>query len=60
MNVMEDGSNDNSDDENQDEKWLFYYMLGKISEKRKEIPENWLDMYSKVTLIFNSLTNRIG
>jgi calcineurin-binding protein cabin-1 len=38
---------EDSDEETQDERWLFYYMLGKISEKRKEAPEIWLEVYCK-------------
>lgn len=38
-------SESDDEEEGQDEKWLYYYMLGKISEKRKESPEKYLDYY---------------
>lgn len=31
-----------------DERWLHYYMLGKIAEKRKQDPACFLDHYHKV------------
>lgn len=39
------GGSDEDEEEGQDEKWLYYYMLGKISEKRKESAEKYLDYY---------------
>lgn len=35
----------NDDDDGNDEKWLCQYMLGKISEKRKEEPKVYLNHY---------------
>lgn len=41
------GSEDNADAN--DEKWLCQYMLGKISEKRKEQPTIYLNHYLMVS-----------
>lgn len=35
------------DPDSHDEKWLYHYMLGKISEKRKEQPEMFINHYIK-------------
>ncbi|XP_070506790.1 calcineurin-binding protein cabin-1-like [Chironomus tepperi] len=35
------------DDENHDEKWYYSFMLGKIAEKRKEVPSIYLNLYLK-------------
>lgn len=44
-------SNDiNSEENANDEKWLCQYMLGKISEKRKEDPKIYLNHYLLVNL----------
>lgn len=32
-------------DDSHDEKWLYHYMLGKIAEKRKELPNVFIDHY---------------
>lgn len=39
--------NQEDSDDNHDEKWLYYFMLGKISEKKKEPPINYLNHYLK-------------
>ncbi|XP_031617058.1 calcineurin-binding protein cabin-1-like isoform X2 [Contarinia nasturtii] len=36
-----------SDDNSDDEKWLYHYMLGKVAEKRKEPPNVVIDHYLK-------------
>lgn len=36
---------EDDEDEGQDEMWLYYYMLGKISEKKREDPKRYLDFY---------------
>lgn len=38
---------DADDDQDHDEKWLYHYMLGKIAEKRKDLPSVFLDHYKK-------------
>lgn len=35
-----------------EEEWLIHYMLGKIAEKRKEPPLEYLQLYKKVKLSF--------
>lgn len=35
------------DEENHDEKWYYSFMLGKIAEKRKEVPSMYLNHYLK-------------
>lgn len=32
-----------------EEEWLIHYMLGKIAEKRKQAPPDFLQLYQKVT-----------
>lgn len=39
--------NTGDEDDAHDEKWLYHYMLGKIAEKRKELPEIFIDHYIK-------------
>lgn len=34
-----------------EEEWLIHYMLGKIAEKRKQIPVEYLQFYKKVNKI---------
>lgn len=34
-----------------EEEWLIHYMLGKIAEKRKQIPVDYLQFYKKVNKI---------
>lgn len=41
----QDIDSDDESNEGQDEKWLYYYILGKISEKRHEEPKIYLDFY---------------
>ncbi|XP_059614787.1 calcineurin-binding protein cabin-1-like [Phlebotomus argentipes] len=36
-------------EESHEEKWLYHYMLGKVSEKRKEQPSVYLDHYMKAS-----------
>lgn len=31
-----------------EEEWLIHYMLGKIAEKRKQLPVDYLQFYKKV------------
>lgn len=31
-----------------EEEWLIHYMLGKIAEKRKQLPTEYLQFYKKV------------
>lgn len=39
--------NHEESDENHDEKWYYHFMLGKIAEKKKEPPINYLNHYLK-------------
>lgn len=34
-----------------EEEWLIHYMLGKIAEKRKQTPLEYLQLYKKVYLL---------
>ena len=34
--------------DNDEEEWLINYMLGKIAEKRKQPPREYLELYKKV------------
>ncbi|XP_055295611.1 calcineurin-binding protein cabin-1-like [Sitodiplosis mosellana] len=40
-------ADDESDENTDDEKWLYHYMLGKVSEKRKELPNVVIEHYLK-------------
>lgn len=42
-----DAEKQRNEDDSHDEKWLYHYMLGKISEKRKEPPSITLEHYNK-------------
>lgn len=44
---LNSNKNQEESDENHDEKWYYHFMLGKISEKRKEPPINYLNHYLK-------------
>lgn len=35
-----------------EEEWLIHYMLGKITEKRKQPPMEYLELYKKVRRLF--------
>lgn len=35
-----------------EEEWLIHYMLGKIAEKRKQAPMEYLELYKKVRKLF--------
>lgn len=42
-----------------EEEWLIHYMLGKIAEKRKQTPVEYLQLYQKVNDdLFCGLMNR--
>lgn len=47
--VAHEESKNNDEDDNHDEKWYYHFMLGKIAEKRKEPPINYLNHYLKST-----------
>lgn len=46
MNLSTDDG-DKSKKSDDDEKWLYHYMLGKVSEKRKESPNTYIEHYLK-------------
>lgn len=46
-NATRNNASAGDDDDAHDEKWLYHYMLGKIAEKRKEMPEVFIDHYIK-------------
>lgn len=37
------------DGDSDEEEWLIHYMLGKIAEKRRQPPKDYLLLYKKVT-----------
>lgn len=49
INNMKLPQSENEDDSenSDDEKWLYNYMLGKVAEKRKEVPNTVIDYYLK-------------
>lgn len=47
MHELNLSKNQEDSDDSHDEKWLCYFMLGKISEKKKEQPINYLNHYLK-------------
>lgn len=44
---LNSNKNQEENDDNHDEKWYYHFMLGKISEKKKEAPVNYLNHYLK-------------
>lgn len=46
-NMKPPPSSDESDSGSDDEKWLYHYMLGKVAEKRKELPHIVIEHYLK-------------
>lgn len=42
-----------------EEEWLIHYMLGKIAEKRKKAPVEYLQLYKKVNSHFNQTITSI-
>lgn len=44
---MKPASTDDDSENTDDEKWLYHYMLGKVSEKRKEAPNLIIEHYLK-------------
>lgn len=49
VSAKEENQNEDEDDAIHDEKWYYHFMLGKIAEKRKEAPINYLSHYLKST-----------
>ena len=47
VNDLNSNKNQDDSDDNHDEKWYYHFMLGKIAEKRKEAPQNYLTHYLK-------------
>lgn len=47
LNEVNSKGNQEESEENHEEKWYYHFMLGKIAEKRKEPPLNYLDHYLK-------------
>lgn len=44
---LNSNKNQEENDDNHDEKWYYHFMLGKIAEKKKEPPVNYLNHYLK-------------
>lgn len=44
-NLSRGGAGETDVDDSHDEKWLYHYMLGKIAEKRKELPDVFIGHY---------------
>lgn len=44
-NLSRVGAGEADVDDSHDEKWLYHYMLGKIAEKRKELPDVFIGHY---------------
>lgn len=47
IDYMKPIPNDDESESTDDEKWLYHYMLGKVSEKRKEAPNVVIEHYLK-------------
>lgn len=45
-----------------EEEWLIHYMLGKIAEKRKQTPKDYLQLYKQVIggAAYEPMANLIG
>lgn len=41
-----------------EEEWLIHYMLGKIAEKRKQPPVEYLQLYKKVNRLFKNFSRK--